>query len=86
MIFVISGTLKSSPAFHDLTLYNGDNSIRGGSQFDFSSILKELGIQEDMEYDGKDILIKFTLNEGDMVSDTMRTNPYLSDLSFEVKG
>ena len=84
--FVISGTLKSSPAFHDLSLNNGNNDIRGGSQFDYSSTLKELGIREDMEYDGKDILIMFTLNEGDMVTDTLRANPYLSDLSFEVKG
>ena len=84
--FVISGTLKSSPGFHGLTLYNGNNSIEGGSQFDYRSTLKELGIGEDMDYDGKDVIIMFTLNEGEMVSDTLRANPYLSDLSFEVKG
>ena len=83
-LFAITGTLKYSNAFNSLHLYNGDRGVVGGSQFDYSSVLDKLGVSKDRDYDGKNVVIKLTLKEGDIVKDDLRAYPSVTEYSIEV--
>ena len=83
--FAIHGTLRY--AFSSLDLYDDDDrAIKGGANFDYSSLLRELGIrQNNSEYDGKDIIIRGTFVQGDMIPGfNFRYAATLIDLSYEL--
>ena len=83
--FAITGTLKYSIAFDEMILYDGDNSVEGGSQFDYYHVLKSLGVNDDKDYDGKKVIIRLTLNEGDIVKDDIRAYPNVTDCTIELE-
>ena len=84
-MFAISGTLKHNIAFDTMQLYDGDKGAIGGSSFDYDPVLKKLGVSRDMDYNGKNVVIRLTLKEGDMVTETLRAYPSAVDYSIETK-
>jgi len=82
-MFAISGTLKHNIAFDTMQLYDGDKGVIGGSAFDYDNVLKNLGVSRDKDYDGKNVVIRLTLREGDFVTDTLRAYPSVVDYSIE---
>ena len=63
--FVISGTLKHNIATNILDLTVDDITIMGGSIFDYRTYTGKLGISDNRDYDGKDIVIRGTLTKFD---------------------
>ena len=50
----------------------------------FQVVLRSISVYRDMEYDGKNAIIKFTLKEGDFVFKNKRALPYITDYTIEV--
>ena len=63
--FAISGTLKHNIATNILDLTVDDITIMGGSIFDYRTYTGKLGISDNRDYDGKDIIIRGKLTKFD---------------------
>ena len=83
-LFAITGTLKYDSAFDKMQLYDGDRSVTGGSQFDYNPVLKILDVSNDKDYDGKKVIIRLTLNEGEIVINDRRAYPSVTVDTIEI--
>ena len=61
--FAISATLEYCYATSILDMTVNDISVHGGEYFDYRSYLHKLGVNSNMDYDGKDIILYGTLKD-----------------------
>ena len=85
--FAITGTLRYNVATDNLILWAGDKRVQGGSNFDYSGILRSLGVNENMDdYDGKNVIIRATFRQGEMHETlAIKKYGYLEDCTIELE-